>query len=45
LYISTWFVLQYIDNWLADISNVHFEVIVSCLLPHPPEYAQVGGYW
>jgi len=27
------------------MSNVHFEVIVSCLLPHPPEYAQVGGYW
>ena len=39
------FVFQYISSWLAEMSSVHFEVIVSCLLPHPPEYAQVGSYW
>lgn len=27
------------------MSRLHFEVILCCLLPHPPEYARVGGYW
>ncbi|CAH1792396.1 unnamed protein product [Owenia fusiformis] len=36
---------EYIYSWLQDISKTHFEVILSCLLPHPMEYARVGGHW
>ncbi|XP_028968019.1 protein unc-79 homolog [Galendromus occidentalis] len=36
---------EYINGWLMDIVRTHFEVFVSCLLPHPAEYAQVGGHW
>ncbi|XP_060067575.1 protein unc-79 homolog isoform X2 [Ylistrum balloti] len=35
----------YIYDWLEEIGHTHFEVIVSCLLPHPVEYARVGGFW
>lgn len=37
--------LQYIYNWLQEVSKTYFEVILSCLLPHPVEYARVGGHW
>ena len=37
--------LQYICGWLKLVSKNHFEVILSCLLPHPVDYARVGGYW
>ncbi|XP_022658130.1 protein unc-79 homolog isoform X4 [Varroa destructor] len=36
---------EYINGWLMDIVRTHFDVFVSCLLPHPAEYAQVGGHW
>ncbi|XP_071164350.1 protein unc-79 homolog isoform X1 [Mytilus edulis] len=36
---------DYIYDWLEEVSKTHFEVIVSCLLPHPVEYARVGGFW
>ncbi|CAN8031368.1 unnamed protein product, partial [Ixodes persulcatus] len=36
---------EYIHGWLMDIVRTHFDVFVSCLLPHPAEYAQVGGHW
>ncbi|XP_076339617.1 UNC-79 domain-containing protein isoform X3 [Tachypleus tridentatus] len=36
---------EYIQGWLMEIIKSHFEVFVSCLLPHPAEYACVGGYW
>ncbi|KAJ8308209.1 hypothetical protein KUTeg_013083 [Tegillarca granosa] len=36
---------DYICGWLEDVAKNHFEVIVSCLLPHPVEYARVGGFW
>lgn len=36
---------EYIHGWLMDIARTHFDVFVSCLLPHPAEYAQVGGHW
>ncbi|CAI9733136.1 QUALITY PROTEIN: unc-79 homolog [Octopus vulgaris] len=36
---------EYISKWLQKVAKSHFEVIVSCLLPHPVEYARVGGYW
>lgn len=32
-------------NWLRDISETHYKLFISCLLPHPPEYARVGGHW
>lgn len=32
-------------KWLRDISNTHYDLFISCLLPHPPEYARVGGHW
>ncbi len=37
--------LQYLYKWLQSVSKTHFEVILSCLLPHPIEYARVGGHW
>ncbi|XP_053376174.1 protein unc-79 homolog isoform X2 [Mercenaria mercenaria] len=36
---------DYICKWLKDVNKTHFEVVVSCLLPHPVEYARVGGFW
>lgn len=36
---------EYIHRWLMEIVKTHFDVFVSCLLPHPAEYAQVGGHW
>lgn len=32
-------------DWLREISRTHYNLFVSCLLPHPPEYARVGGHW
>ncbi|KAL3290395.1 hypothetical protein HHI36_023736 [Cryptolaemus montrouzieri] len=32
-------------TWLREIIKTHYDVFVSCLLPHPPEYARVGGHW
>ncbi|XP_017778696.1 PREDICTED: protein unc-79 homolog [Nicrophorus vespilloides] len=32
-------------GWLRDISATHYQLFISCLLPHPPEYARVGGHW
>ncbi|KAK7086039.1 Protein unc-79, partial [Halocaridina rubra] len=34
-----------IHNWLQEVCKTHFEVFVSCLLPHPEDYARVGGHW
>ena len=31
--------------WLRRIIKNNFETFVSCLLPHPPEFARVGGHW
>lgn len=36
---------EYVHNWLLDIAKSHFDVFVSCLLPHPPNFARVGGHW
>ncbi|XP_031336357.1 protein unc-79 homolog [Photinus pyralis] len=32
-------------GWLKDLSKSHYKLFISCLLPHPPEYARVGGHW
>lgn len=36
---------SYICSWLKTICKTHLEVVISCLLPHPCEYAKVGGHW
>ncbi|CAD5115352.1 DgyrCDS4332 [Dimorphilus gyrociliatus] len=36
---------NYICAWLKTICRTHLEVVISCLLPHPCEYAKVGGHW
>ncbi|XP_073986418.1 UNC-79 domain-containing protein isoform X3 [Rhodnius prolixus] len=36
---------DYVCGWLGEVCQTHFDVFVSCLLPHPPEYARVGGHW
>ncbi|XP_062580313.1 protein unc-79 homolog [Saccostrea cucullata] len=40
-----YFDTSYVCDWLDEVAKTHFEVIVSCLLPHPVEYARVGGFW
>ncbi|KAF7267135.1 hypothetical protein GWI33_019628 [Rhynchophorus ferrugineus] len=32
-------------GWLKEISKTHYNLFVSCLLPHPPDYARIGGHW
>jgi hypothetical protein len=36
---------EIIHGWLMKVVKTHFQVFVNCLLPHPVEYAQVGGHW
>ncbi|KAF6204812.1 hypothetical protein GE061_018974 [Apolygus lucorum] len=36
---------DYVCGWINKVCSTHFDVFVSCLLPHPPEYARVGGHW
>jgi hypothetical protein len=33
------------ERWLKGVRQHYFEAFVNCLLPCPPEYAQVGGNW
>jgi protein unc-79 len=37
--------IDHVCEWLKEISETHKKVFISCLLPHPPEYARVGGHW
>lgn len=37
--------VEHICGWLRDICKTHYKLFISCLLPHPPEYARVGGHW
>uniref|UniRef100_A0A1I8FKR4 DUF4220 domain-containing protein n=1 Tax=Macrostomum lignano TaxID=282301 RepID=A0A1I8FKR4_9PLAT len=36
---------QYVTKWLNEVYRLHLEIVLSVLLPHPPDYARVGGYW
>lgn len=36
---------EYVCTWLQNIRTTHNKLFLSCLLPHPPEYARVGGHW
>lgn len=31
--------------WLKKVIENHVELVVSCLLPSPPDFARVGGVW
>lgn len=37
--------VEHVCDWLKDICHSHYKEFISCLLPHPPEYARVGGHW
>ncbi|XP_030374944.1 protein unc-79 homolog isoform X3 [Scaptodrosophila lebanonensis] len=37
--------VDHVCNWLKEICRIHYNVFIACLLPHPPEYARVGGHW
>ena len=37
--------IDHICGWLKKIAISHNKVFISCLLPHPPEHARVGGHW
>lgn len=37
--------IEHVCEWLKDICKNHYKEFISCLLPHPPEYARVGGHW
>lgn len=36
---------KFILPWIKSVTENHFELIVSCLVPFPPEFAKVGGIW
>ncbi|XP_076392326.1 UNC-79 domain-containing protein isoform X3 [Megachile rotundata] len=36
---------EYVCGWLAEVMKTHYEVFISCLLPHPADYVRVGGHW
>ncbi|KAK0097709.1 hypothetical protein PV326_014335 [Microctonus aethiopoides] len=36
---------EYVCGWLNDIMKTHYQVFISCLLPHPADYVRVGGHW
>ncbi|XP_068085270.1 protein unc-79 homolog [Anabrus simplex] len=37
--------IDFVCGWLTDLCKTHFKIFVSCLLPHPADYARVGGHW
>lgn len=34
-----------IHGWLMKVIKSHFQVFAACLLPHPVDFAKVGGNW
>ncbi|XP_066589783.1 protein unc-79 homolog [Prorops nasuta] len=36
---------EYVCGWLSKVMKTHYEVFISCLLPHPADYVRVGGHW
>lgn len=37
--------VEHVCGWLKEICKNHYKEFISCLLPHPPEFARVGGHW
>lgn len=36
---------QYVIPWLKSVVKEHYELVIGLLLPHPVEFAKVGGVW
>ncbi|CAF2900291.1 unnamed protein product [Rotaria sp. Silwood2] len=36
---------EYVIPWLKSVVKEHQELVIALLLPHPVEYAKVGGVW
>jgi hypothetical protein len=36
---------DYTNNWIQKIKASYPHLVNSCLLPHPPSFAKVGGKW
>ncbi|CAF1590459.1 unnamed protein product, partial [Adineta steineri] len=36
---------EYVIPWLKSVVKEHYELVIALLLPHPIEYAKVGGVW
>lgn len=36
---------EYVHKFLMDVCETNFDVFAACLLPHPPDFARVGGHW
>ncbi|KAF7993840.1 hypothetical protein HCN44_011109 [Aphidius gifuensis] len=36
---------EYVCGWLGEVMKTHYQVFISCLLPHPADYVRVGGHW
>lgn len=34
-----------IHGWLMKVVKSQFRLFANCLIPNPPEYAQIGGHW
>lgn len=45
MYYNDTIMLKFILPWIKSVTENHFELIVSCLVPFPPEFAKVGGIW
>jgi len=37
--------VDFVCPWLKRVVKGNFDTFVTCLLPHPPDYARVGGHW
>jgi hypothetical protein len=36
---------QFVLPWIKTVIEAHSEIVISCLLPFPPDFAKVGGVW
>ena len=36
---------QFVLPWIRSVIENHSELVISCLLPFPPDFAKVGGVW
>ncbi|XP_076235457.1 UNC-79 domain-containing protein [Calliopsis andreniformis] len=36
---------EYVCGWLSKVKKTHYDVFISCLLPHPADYVRIGGHW
>lgn len=36
---------QYILPWIKTVIENHSELVISCLIPFPPDFTKIGGVW